>query len=805
MKIIKFGGKSLANGAGLNAVLDIISTKIRLDEKFILVLSARGNATDELEILLDKAQQNIDYKNLWRNFKTYQQEPCPQLDFQAEFNLLEKIFEGVRLVEDYSPKIKDLVLAQGELLAVKSVAFLLQQQGIQCLSVDSRNLLVTDSKFGSAHIIEDLSAKKTQEYFNNFPPGILPIVTGFIASDKKGNTTTLGRNGSNYSAALLAKYLNASEFQNYTHVDGIYTANPELVEDARILGHISYQEANELASFGASILHAKTIVPLLENNIPLRILNTFNTNSLGTLISNNTPNKGVKSISVQKDVSIINLEGKGLLGKTGIDARIFNTLGRENINIGVVSQGSSERGVGLVVSQADSGKAVQALKQEFANELKENDISTISAIPQISVVSLIGESLNGFSSALQSLVKNDIEILLINNNIAGSNISLVIENNNVNKAVNTIHSQIFGVAKNINIAIFGKGNVGGSLINQILKSQSQILKRKEIRLNIFAVAGTQKILFAKHGVSEAWLSDYENSLIQHESVNQVIEFAKQHHLENLIAIDNTASNQLVDNYIPLIEGGFDLISSNKIANTIDFGYYKKLRECLKQYHRQYLYETNVGAGLPLIDTIKLLHESGENITRIKGVFSGSLSYIFNNFSESDKKFSTIVKEAMAKGYTEPDPREDLCGNDVARKLLILARELDLENEMKDIQIKNLIPNELSSGNTENFLQKLEELDKPFDEIKQSQKENHVLRYVGDLHGDLQLSKGILDVSLVSVPKNSALGQLSGSNSIFEIFTDSYGENPIVIQGAGAGAEVTARGVFGDLLRVAEKK
>jgi homoserine dehydrogenase len=369
--------------------------------------------------------------------------------------------------------------------------------------------------------------------------------------------------------------------------------------------------------------------------------------------------------------------------------------------------------------------------------------------------------------------------------------------------VNVIHGQIFGIAKRINLALFGHGNVGGTLIEQILDSEKSIEERKGIDLRVFAVANSKKVLLDASGIGADWKDRLQKEGVPYQK-EDIMAFAKQHHLENLIAVDNTASSAFVENYEPFIKHGFDLVSSNKIANTLSFGKYKSIRKCLDENQKQYLYETNVGAGLPLIDTIKLLHLSGENITRIKGVFSGSLSYIFNTFSEKDAQFSDIVKEAMASGYTEPDPREDLSGNDVGRKLLILARELDLQNEFSDIDVQNLIPAELQSLNFEDFMSRVEEMDGVFEQIKKEQEEGHVLRYVGDLHGDLQKDKGILEVKLVSVPKQSALGQVKGSDSIIEIYTESYGENPLVIQGAGAGAAVTARGVFGDILRIAEK-
>lgn len=372
--------------------------------------------------------------------------------------------------------------------------------------------------------------------------------------------------------------------------------------------------------------------------------------------------------------------------------------------------------------------------------------------------------------------------------------------------------------KKINIAVFGHGNVGGILIDQIVASREAISERRDLDLTIFSVANSTSVLLNSEGISPAWKEDKLEKGIPY-SISQIITFAKSHSLEHLIAIDNTASTQFIEHYEQLVESGFHLVSSNKVGNTQPLSFYKSLRELLHKNNKEYLYETNVGAGLPLIDTIKLLHLSGENITRIKGVFSGSLSYIFNHFSsaasggsaggasalskgEKENSFSTVLKDAIKKGLTEPDPREDLCGNDVGRKLLILARELDLHCEIEDVSIQNLIPKSLRKVSKEMFLSQLNELDVPFHVKRKNLPTDQVLRYVGDLHGDLSKEDGaILDVQLTQVPKNSMLGQLKGSDSLFEIYTESYGAHPIIIQGAGAGATVTARGVFGDILRL----
>lgn len=802
-KVLKFGGKSLSNGEGLEHVLELISDKVASGEHITVVLSARQKATDQLEIMLEKAASGKDYFPDFDAFEKYQRHTYSNIDLSYEFKGLAKLFEGVSLLGDYSPKIKDEVLAYGELISAKLITKLLIGKGVKAVFVDARTFLITDTSFGDAKVFEKPSREKLLSIIESLPIGTVPVITGFIAATKDGQTTTLGRNGSNYSAALFANFLDAEELQNYTHVDGIFTANPDYVKGAKRLSHLSYAEANELANFGATILHAKTIIPLIEKNIPLRILNTFNNDSEGTLISAKSSKDGIKSLSVIEDVALINLEGRGLLGKVGIDARIFKTLEANAISVSIISQGSSERGIGLVVKRNKAQQAKDALDNEFAGDFKSKDINMIKVVAEVSVISIVGQDLSTFHKPYNALIKNQITPLLFNNTVSGKNVSMVVKKEDLTKALNVMHGQIFGISKKLNLAIFGHGNVGGTLIDQILKSTKTIAKRKGIDLRIFAIANSKKVVFNADGVSKNWKSELRTKGRPYDK-RDIFDFAKTHHLENLIAVDNTASQDFVAHYFDFVEHGFDLVSSNKIANTLGFDYYQLLREELAKHQKQYLYETNVGAGLPLIDTIKLLHLSGENITRINGVFSGSLSYIFNTFSEVDAPFSSILKDAMHRGYTEPDPREDLSGNDVGRKLLILARELDLQNEFTDINIENLIPDSLQTVDTDFFMENLEVLDEKFNQIKKNQKPNHVLRYVGDLHGNLQKEKGVLDVKLVSVPKTSVMGQVKGSDSIIEIYTESYGENPLVIQGAGAGAAVTARGVFGDILRIADK-
>ena len=511
--------------------------------------------------------------------------------------------------------------------------------------------------------------------------------------------------------------------------------------------------------------------------------------------------KNRNEIKLLKNKAIIKFEGKDFLGEVGIDGRIFKALTFARISVGVISQQAIENGLSVLVNETDAENAVNCLINEFEKERKSGKVSQIYSINNVSVLGFVAKD---FNKILSELARNNVFPLILNQVASENRVNIVVTSSQDEKARNIIEAEIFAKPKTVHLAIIGHGNVGKTLIEQVLESSEEIRNRKKLDLKIVAVANSKKIALNKAGFTKNW-NDEVLTAERPSNIEELISFSQQNQLENMIVVDNTASKDFVKNYSVLAENGFDLVSSNKIFNTLPISEYRNFRHVLNKKNKKYLYETNVGAGLPLIDTIKLLHLSGENITRIKGVFSGSLSYIFNNFSVRSDKFSTILKEAMEKGFTEPDPREDLSGNDVARKLLILARELDLINEFEDIDVQNLVPESLQDVEKTEFISRLNELDEVFEKIKKDQPENHVLRFVGDLHGDLQQEKGELDVKLISVPASSALGQLKGSDSIFEIYTESYGENPIVIMGAGAGAKVTARGVFGDILRLSENK
>ncbi len=794
VKVLKFGGRSLANSS-IGNVLDIIE-KEAVHKKVYTVLSARGSATDKLENLLESARKQEDCAV---DFEAFKQEQVALLDgnnlLEQYFIEIQKILDGIRLIGDYSTPLKDRFLAYGELMSVIVVKYLLEKRGLTSAIHNVQNWLKTDDTFGNGHVLKSVSEDLFKKENIEREDVQVELVSGFIASNLEGKTTTLGRNGSNYTAALLANFLNAEELQNWTHVDGIFSANPTLVSNAKQIELLSYNEANELANFGTEILHAKTIIPLIEKNIPLRILNTLDSRNKGTLITKEGNGSGVKSVTVLKEVALISLTGRGLLGTIGIDGRIFGVLMHNHISIRNISQASSERGIGFIVDLADSDKAVELLREEFDKEIYRKDINQIHARKDVDVVSVIGNYLDYFDKVFLALKRNLLEPILFNNSINGNNISIVISDSQTRKAVNVIHSHIFGTEKTLNVVVFGKGLVGGTLINQINDSRKILCEKRNTKISVFAVADSKRVLLNSNGIDKNWHDDLAKVKEGYE-IEDIIKYAEENHLENLVCVDTTASKDFVENYLTFVENGYDLVSANKIANTLSYDFYTELRDRLKHNRKKYLYETNVGAGLPLVDTISQLHHSGDKIKKIRGVFSGSLSYIFNNYSISNKKFSDILLEAKDKGYTEPDPREDLSGNDVGRKLLILAREIDMKNEFSEVKINNLIPKELQEVTSDEFFANLDLLDKKFDKIKSEKKDDEVLRYVGELN-----DKGELSVNLVKFSKSSSLGQIKGADSIFEIYTESYGDEPLVIQGAGAGAAVTARGVYGDLMKL----
>ena len=806
MKILKFGGKSLDNGCGIAKVLDIIIDNYRAGESPVVVVSARGKSTDALLALAEQACAGEGYEPALHAFWAHQCQDT-SLRFEAERVKLERLLSGISLLGECSLRTTDELVSYGEVLSAHYVAHALQERGYLAVPVDSGDFLVTDAHYGGASVFTELSRERCRALFAGLPEGVIPIVTGFIARDEVGRRTTLGRNGSNYSAALLANFLEASLMENYTHVDGIYTANPSIVPEARKIDELSYADAAELSQFGAEILHIKTIEPLQERGIPLRVLNTFSygEESNGTLVTSHPRDKVVRALASLSGKALIHFEGRNMLGRSGIDARIFRAFEAAEVSVSLIAQGSTERGTAIVVDEEEADRAVEALKQEFHHDLQVGFVTCIYAEKGLAVVAIIGLNLLEFDRPYRALVRNRILPILLSNSVPENTLCLLVRDDEEReKALKVIHGELFERPKRIHLAVIGHGTVGGAFIGQIIQQREQLIVQKNIDLRIFAIADSRHLLLTTAGADADWSAQLEGASFSGDLGEAIITFSQQQALENVVLVDNTSSPLIASHYARYAAEGFDIVSSNKKANIAPYTDYRYLRDTLQRHRRSYRYETNVGAGLPLIDNLKLLHLSGERITRIHGLFSGSLSYIFNRLTEEpDRSLRSIVEESARLGLTEPDPREDLSGEDVARKVLILVRELDVPAELSDVRWENPVPEALRSLSVEDFWAHFDELEASIEALRATAQPDEVLRYVGDIVWDDRQQRATLTAGLRLVPCTSPLGRVSGADSCFEIYTESYGSQPIVIQGAGAGAAVTARGVFGDVLRLAE--
>lgn len=806
MKILKFGGKSLDNGSGILTVLDIIIDNYRAGEAPVVVVSARGKSTDALLALAEQACAGESYEAALQAFWEHQCQDTT-LRFEAERVQLERLLSGISLLGECSPRTADELVSYGEVLSSQYVAQALKDCGYEAVAIDSGDFLVTDAHYGSASVFTEASRERCRALFAGLPAGVIPIVTGFIARDEAGRRTTLGRNGSNYSAALLANFLEASLMENYTHVDGIYTANPSVVAEARKIDELSYADAAELSQFGAEILHIKTIEPLQERDIPLRVLNTFSYGEVsnGTLVTAHPRDKVVRALASLSGKALIHFEGRNMLGRSGIDARIFRSFEAVEVSVSLIAQGSTERGTAIVVDEEEADRAVEALVQEFHHDLETGHVTKIYAEKGLAVVAIIGLNLLEFDRPYRALVRNRILPILLSNSVPENTLCLLVRDDEEReKALKVIHGELFERPKRIHLAVIGHGTVGGAFIGQIIQQRELLIAQKNIDLRIFAIADSRHLLLSPSGAEVDWATELERAPFSGDLAEAIISYGQHQALENMILVDNTSSPVIASHYARYAAEGFDIVSSNKKANIAPYADYSYLRDTLQRHRRSYRYETNVGAGLPLIDNLKLLHLSGERITRIHGLFSGSLSYIFNRLTEEpERSLRSIVEESARLGLTEPDPREDLSGEDVARKVLILVRELDVPAELSDVRWENPVPEALRSLSLEDFWARFGELEASIEALRATAKPDEVLRYVGDIVWDDVRQEATLSAGLRLVSRTSPLGRVSGADSCFEIYTESYGSQPIVIQGAGAGAAVTARGVFGDVLRLAE--
>ena len=716
-------------------------------------------------------------------------------------NELENLLHGIYLVKELTVKTLDYVMSFGERLSAYIIAEVIRDRKIEAEFLDTRQLIKTDDNFGNAKVLFDTTNQNLRTYFKDHKN--LQVITGYISSTVNDETTTLGRGGSDYTASIFGAALEADEIEIWTDVDGVMTADPKKVKKAFSISHMSFVEAMEMSHFGARVIHPPTMKPAMEKNIPIRIMNTFNPKFEGTLIGRLDGEKvfPVKGISSIDNISLLRIQGSGISHVADIAPRIFNVLTEGNINVMLITMASSEYSLCLAVLPKSAPLAKRLIDEELNYEIWEGLVDKVIIENDLSIVAIVGENMRratGVSGRVfQSLGKNGINIVAIAQGSSELNISVVIPKEDESKALNAIHDAFFlSEHKSIHLFIVGTGLIGRTLFKQIQNQVKFLSEELFIDLKIIAAANSRKMLFDNNGLHVEEWEKRLNTESEQMNLNEFVRRMKELNLPNSIFVDCTSSEQLLTKYLEILSSSISIVTPNKKANSSNYEFYLKLKQSAHKYNVKFLYETNVGAGLPIISTLQDLVTSGDKVLKIEGVLSGTLSYIFNTF-DGKKSFSQIVKEAQAKGYTEPDPRDDLNGLDVARKLLILVRESGYTLEMKEIKIQNLIPKGARGEATINeFYTELEKNDKQFEEMRaKAFSENKRLRYIA------KYDNGQAEVVLEAVDQNHPFYFLSANDNILALRTVYYYDRPIVIQGPGAGAEVTSGGIFADIIRI----
>ncbi|MBY0378842.1 MAG: bifunctional aspartate kinase/homoserine dehydrogenase I [Burkholderiales bacterium] len=818
LKVIKFGGTSVGSVKAIKNVQKIINTNLKEKHKQLIICSAMSGITNKLLEAGQLAQlYNSNYKKILEHISDLHIEIIHQLigvvnqsntiiKIKVLLNQLDELLHGVFLLGELSGKSQDLILSFGEQLSCIIISDYLIQNNIPAKFVDARLLIKTDNQFTNAKV----NFKATNTNLDNFIENLdyIPIITGFIASSSSNETTTLGRGGSDYTASIIGAGINANAIEIWTDVDGVMSANPKVVKTAHNIEYLTYQEAMELSHFGAKIIYSPTIYPACVKNIPLYIKNTFNPKHLGTLITNveniktqnNSLIKGISSIS---EMAILNIEGSNMVGIPGVMGKITTILANNNINVILLTQASSEHSICIVVSQSDAKIAESTLNKEFSQDIKTSMLNKIVAENGYSIISVIGGNMKSHSGLagkfFMACGKNGINIRAIAQGSSELNISAVIASDMLNKALNTVHEAFFGQNDYITLNLFmiGVGLIGGTLIHQLSCNRQYLLKSQNLKINIVGLANTKNMLIDVAGINtESWQNTLTNAPLV--NLEKFVHTMQTLNLSNTVFVDCTSNKKIANFYSEILASSIAITTPNKVANSGSYTAYLNLQNLAQRYNTKYLYETNVGAGLPIINTLQNLKLSGDRIIKIEGVLSGTLSFIFNNFT-GDKQFSKIVREAKAKGYTEPDPRSDLSGLDVARKILILARESGAELEMDDIKLENILPKECLNANTiDEFFISLEQHNDYFETLKQkAEKSGKKLRMIASY------TKNQAEVKLKSVDQNHPFYNLQGSDNIIAFTTERYKDQPLVVQGPGAGAEVTASGIFAEVISIAK--
>ena len=812
MKVLKFGGTSVANSKRLSSVLKIVQNQ---KGPTAVLVSALGGITDLLMEMLSLAQSGDDnYKdNLAviekRHLETIKN--CVPIQHQSaiisflkkHLNELESRLDAVHLLEEATPKNNSTISAYGEILSSNIIQEIFSLNKVDSVLKDSRELIKTSSHNGREVVDKELTNKLIQDYFKKNTSDVV-LLPGFIASNASGETTTLGRGGSDYSAAIIANATESEVLEIWTDVSGMFTAHPKIVAQAKPIEKLSYYEAMELSYFGAKVIYPPTLQPIIEKKIPIVIKNTFAPQDKGTLIDD-TPaienGEIVKGISHIDNVALINLEGSGMIGITGFSKRFFEALSDKNINVIMITQASSEHSICIGVKEDEAMAAKKVIDDKFAFEISINKVAPAKIEKNMVNIAVVGEKMKdhqGISGKLfSSLGANNINIRAIAQGASERNISIIIDRKNVTKAINTLHEIFFEAQiKELNLFITGLGNVGSKLLEQIEKQTKYLIENLRLKIRVIAISNSRKMVLGDDALDlKYWKSELEESQTK-ANRDLFFDHAKKLNLRNSIFVDNTASEIIAKEYARYLNNNIGVVTCNKIAAADELINYLNLKKISRKFGSPYLFETNVGAGLPIIDTLNNLIASGDQIIKIQAVLSGSLNFVFNNFKKGNS-FHDVVLEAQQEGYTEPDPKIDLSGIDVARKILILARESGMKIELMEIENESFLPQDcLDTQDNKSFFKSLVKHSGHFEKmLENAEKKGAKMKYIA------QLEDGKAKVGIQLVKEGHDFYNLEGSDNIILFYTNRYKEQPLIVKGAGAGADVTASGIFADIIRI----
>ncbi|MFT3681132.1 MAG: bifunctional aspartate kinase/homoserine dehydrogenase I [Ferruginibacter sp.] len=812
MQVLKFGGSSVKNAENISKVVAIVKEKIKKD-KTVVVVSALGGITDLLLQCCKLASENDEsYKDKLKEAEQRHLQTAKELipvtqqssvlsAVKTLCNEIEDICNGIFLLKELSEKTKDRVVSYGEILSSQIIAEKLKAELGACEWKDSRELITTNSNFGSAAVDFAATNQKIKDFFAASPASLF-MMPGFIASDANGVNTTLGRGGSDYTGAILAAALDAALLEIWTDVSGMMTADPRLVSNVKIIPQISYQEAMELSHFGAKVIYPPTIQPVSSKGIPTWIKNTFAPEDEGTIIQKESALNGsaIRGISSINNIALLSLEGSGMVGIPGFSKRLFESLAAKKVNVILITQGSSEHSICVGIDAANAAAAKKAIDEMFDYEIQTGKVDPIIIEDELAIVALVGDNMKshpGISGKMfGNLGRNGVNVRAIAQGSSERNISAVISVHDVKKAINVLHEEFFETTfKEINLFIVGVGNVGAKLVAQLQQQQQYLSDHLRLKINVVGIANSKKMLFAEQGANlNLWKEQLENADAM--DLDGFVKTVQSKNLRNTVFADVTANDDVATVYDQLLEKGISVVACNKVAASSKYEYYKKLKNHSGEFNAQFLFETNVGASLPIISTLNDLLRSGDNIHRMEAVLSGTLNFVFNNY-DGKTSFASVVKQAQDEGYTEPDPRLDLSGKDVMRKIMILIREAGIKIEMDDITNNSFMPEECMKGSVDDFYKAMEKQEAHFKKLyDEAAAAGCKLKFVA------KFADGKASVGLQHINPQHDFYHLYGKDNIVLFYTDRYKDQPLVIKGAGAGADVTASGVFADIIRAA---